>query len=336
MVVHDEALLPPEGIPRPSAMKILLASPRGFCAGVNMAIETLETAIRLHGTPLYVFHEIVHNKHVVDRFVREGVVFVDTVEEVPEGAVLLFSAHGVAPDVRRVAEARRLRAIDATCPLVTKVHLEAIKYAGQGYRILLIGHEGHDEVIGTIGQAPAAFTLVETPDGVDALPFGPADKLAYLTQTTLSVDDASRIINRLKERFPQIVGPPKDDICYATQNRQEAVRLLSEGADLVIVLGSQNSSNSQRLAELARERGIAAHLIDGAGEIDPAWFRGDETVVITAGASAPESVVQDCISWLRSRYAAEVEERSIREENVYFPLPKELRSAATAARLPMA
>jgi 4-hydroxy-3-methylbut-2-enyl diphosphate reductase len=177
---------------------------------------------------------------------------------------------------------------------------------------------------------------VETPDDVDALPFGPADRLAYLTQTTLSVDDASRIINRLKERFPQIVGPPKDDICYATQNRQEAVRLLSEDADLVIVLGSQNSSNSQRLAELARERGIAAHLIDGAGEIDPAWFRGDETVVITAGASAPESVVQDCISWLRSRYAAEVEERSIREENVYFPLPKELRSAATAARLPMA
>ena len=317
-------------------MKILLASPRGFCAGVNMAIETLETAIRLHGTPIYVFHEIVHNKHVVDRFTREGAVFVDTVEEVPEGAVLLFSAHGVAPEVRRVAAARRLRAIDATCPLVTKVHLEAIRYAKQGYRIMLIGHEGHDEVIGTIGQAPEAFTLVESPEDVAALPFGPDDKLAYLTQTTLSVDDASRIIRLLKERFPQIVGPPKDDICYATQNRQEAVRLLSDDATMVIVLGSQNSSNSQRLAELARERGIAAHLIDGASEIDPAWFRGDETVVITAGASAPESVVQDCLSWLRQRFNADVEERTIRDEDVYFPLPKELRAAATAAKLPMA
>ena len=317
-------------------MKILLASPRGFCAGVNMAIETLETAIRMYGTPIYVFHEIVHNKHVVDRFVREGAVFVDAVEEAPEGSVLLFSAHGVAPEVRRVAAERRLRSIDATCPLVTKVHIEAIKYAKQGYRIILIGHEGHDEVIGTIGQAPDAFTLVETPEDVDRLTFGPDEKLAYLTQTTLSVDDASRIITRLKERFPQIVGPPKDDICYATQNRQEAVRLLSDGADLVIVLGSQNSSNSQRLAELARERGIAAHLIDGANEIDPAWFRGHETVVITAGASAPESVVQDCVAWLKNRYGACVEERTIREENVYFPLPKELRAAATAARLPMA
>jgi 4-hydroxy-3-methylbut-2-enyl diphosphate reductase len=317
-------------------MKILLASPRGFCAGVNMAIETLETAIRLYGTPIYVFHEIVHNKHVVDRFVREGAVFVDRVEDVPEGAVLLFSAHGVAPEVRRVAAARRLNAIDATCPLVTKVHLEAIKYAKQGYRIMLIGHEGHDEVIGTIGQAPDAFTLVETADEVAGLPFGPTDKLAYLTQTTLSVDDASRIINRLKARFPQIVGPPKDDICYATQNRQEAVRILSEGADVVLVLGSQNSSNSQRLAELARENGIAAYLIDGAEEIDPAWFTGDETVVITAGASAPESVVQDCVGWLRDRYSAEVEERTIREEEVYFPLPKELRAAVAAVRLPMA
>jgi len=317
-------------------MKILLASPRGFCAGVNMAIETLETAIRLHGTPVYVYHEIVHNKHVVDRFVREGAVFVNAVEEVPEGAVLLYSAHGVAPEVRRVSTDRRLRAIDATCPLVTKVHLEAIKYAKAGYRIVLIGHEGHDEVIGTMGQAPEAFTLVDSTDEVDTLPFGPNDKLAYLTQTTLSVDDASKIINRLKERFPQIVGPPKDDICYATQNRQEAVRLLSEGADVVIVLGSQNSSNSQRLAELARDSGIAAHLIDGANEIDPAWFQGNETVVITAGASAPESVVQDCVEWLRARYGASVEERKIRDEEVYFPLPKELRAAAAAVQLPMA
>ena len=317
-------------------MKILLASPRGFCAGVNMAIETLETAIRLHGTPIYVFHEIVHNKHVVERFVREGAVFVDAVEEVPEGAVLLFSAHGVAPEVRRVAADRRLRAIDATCPLVTKVHLEAIKYARAGYRLILIGHEGHDEVIGTMGQAPDAFTLVETDEEVDSLSFGPTDRLAYLTQTTLSVDDASRVIARLKERFPQIVGPPKDDICYATQNRQEAVRLLSEDADLTIVLGSRNSSNSQRLAELARERGIPAFLIDGADEIDAGWFDGVETVVITAGASAPESVVQDCVRWLTERFGATVEERTIREEDVYFPLPKELRAAAAAVQLPMA
>ena len=317
-------------------MKILLASPRGFCAGVNMAIETLETAIRLHGTPIYVFHEIVHNKHVVERFVREGAVFVDAVEEVPEGAVLLFSAHGVAPEVRRVAADRRLRAIDATCPLVTKVHLEAIKYARAGYRLILIGHEGHDEVIGTMGQAPDAFTLVETDEEVDSLSFGPTDRLAYLTQTTLSVDDASRIIARLKERFPQIVGPPKDDICYATQNRQEAVRLLSEDADLTLVLGSGNSSNSQRLAELARERGIPAFLIDGADEIDAGWFDGVETVVITAGASAPESVVQDCVRWLTERFGATVEERTIREEDVYFPLPKELRAAAAAVQLPMA
>jgi 4-hydroxy-3-methylbut-2-enyl diphosphate reductase len=317
-------------------MKILLASPRGFCAGVNMAIETLETAIRLHGTPVYVYHEIVHNKHVVDRFVREGAVFVDTVDEVPEGAVLLFSAHGVAPEVRRVSAERRLRAIDATCPLVTKVHLEAIKYAKAGYRIVLIGHEGHDEVIGTMGQAPEAFWLVDNTEEVDTLPFGPDDKLAYLTQTTLSVDDASKIIKRLKERFPQIVGPPKDDICYATQNRQEAVRLLSDEADIVIVLGSQNSSNSQRLAELARDGGISAHLIDGANEIDPGWFTGDETVLITAGASAPESVVQDCVRWLKERYGATVEERTIRQEDVYFPLPKELRAAAAAVQLPMA
>lgn len=320
-------------------MKILLAGPRGFCAGVNMAIETLETAIRLYGTPIYVFHEIVHNKHVVNRFEKEGVVFIDAVEEAPVGSTLLFSAHGVAPEVRRVASSRNLRAIDATCPLVTKVHLEAIKYAKQGYHIFLIGHEGHDEVIGTMGQAPGAFTLVETADEVASLPFKTGDKLAYLTQTTLSVDDASRIINRLKERFPQLVGPPKDDICYATQNRQEAVRQLSQEAELVLVLGSKNSSNSQRLAELAREEGRQAHLIDGADEIDAAWFKDVETVAITAGASAPEQRVQDCVAWLTDRFRTSesgvtVTERIVREEDVYFPLPKEIRSAA-AVQLPM-
>jgi 4-hydroxy-3-methylbut-2-enyl diphosphate reductase len=316
-------------------LTILLASPRGFCAGVNMAIETLETALRLYGRPVHVFHEIVHNKHVVERFTREGAVFVDEVEQVPEGGVLLFSAHGVAPEVRRVAAERKLTAIDATCPLVTKVHLEALRYAAAGYHIILIGHEGHDEVIGTMGHAPASITLVETEADVDRLPLAMADRLAYLTQTTLSVDDASRIIARLKARFPGITGPPKDDICYATQNRQEAVRLLAEGADVVLVIGSRNSSNSQRLAELAGEGNRLARLIDGPDEIDAGWFRGNETVVITAGASAPEHVVQECIDWLRNRFGATVEERTIREEQVYFPLPKELRTAA-AGRLPMA
>ena len=321
-------------------MKILLAGPRGFCAGVNMAIETLETAIRLYGTPIYVFHEIVHNKHVVDRFVKEGVVFVDTVEEVPEKATLLFSAHGVAPEIRRIATERKIEAINATCPLVTKVHLEAIKYSSRGYHIFLIGHEGHDEVIGTMGQAPGAFTLVETAEEVATLPFGPEDKLAYLTQTTLSVDDASRIISRLKARFPQLIGPPKDDICYATQNRQEAVRQLSQEANLVLVLGSQNSSNSQRLAELAKEQGVPAYLIDGADEIDPSWFDNVEVVAITAGASAPEQVVQDCVEWLRKRFektpsGISIEEKVIRDEDVFFPLPKEIRSAAAAVQLPM-
>ena len=321
-------------------MKILLAGPRGFCAGVNMAIETLETAIRLYGTPIYVFHEIVHNKHVVDRFVKEGVVFVDTVEEVPEKATLLFSAHGVAPEIRRIANERKIEAINATCPLVTKVHLEAIKYSNQGYHIFLIGHEGHDEVIGTMGQAPGAFTLVETAEEVATLPFGPEDKLAYLTQTTLSVDDASRIISRLKARFPQLIGPPKDDICYATQNRQEAVRQLSQEANLVLVLGSQNSSNSQRLAELAKEQGVPAYLIDGADEIDPSWFDNVEIVAITAGASAPEQVVQDCVEWLRKRFektpsGISIEEKVVRDEDVFFPLPKEIRSAAAAVQLPM-
>jgi 4-hydroxy-3-methylbut-2-en-1-yl diphosphate reductase len=309
-------------------MKILLAGPRGFCAGVNMAIESLDLALEAFGPPVYVYHEIVHNKYVVETFRAKGAVFVDDLDDVPSGANLLFSAHGVSPEVRRLARTRGLRAIDATCPLVTKVHLEAIKYATRGYTIILIGHEGHDEVIGTMGEAPEAIVLVETPADVDRLEFAPESKLAYLTQTTLSVDDANRIIRRLRERFPQIEGPPKEDICYATQNRQEAVRLLSAEADIVLVLGSQNSSNSQRLKEIARERGIGAHLIDGASDIDLGWFTGDETVLVTAGASAPESVVEECVELLRDRFRAEVEARSIRNEDVYFPLPKELRAMA--------
>ena len=309
-------------------MRILLAAPRGFCAGVNMAIDTLDLSIQLYGTPIYVYHEIVHNRHVVERFRGQGAVFVDDLAAVPEGSRLLFSAHGISPEVRRTAAERRLKTIDATCPLVTKVHLEALKFARQGYTILLVGHAGHDEVIGTMGEAPGAFVLVETPEQVDRLEFPPGTRLAYLTQTTLSVDDANRIIGRLKQRFPEIVGPPKEDICYATQNRQEAVRLLASEADVALVLGSQNSSNSQRLAELAAETGVRAHLIDSAAEIDLAWFHGDETVLVTAGASAPESVVEECVALLRDKFAATVEPRSIREEEVYFPLPRELRSVA--------
>jgi len=307
-------------------MKIILASPRGFCAGVNMAIESLNLALQAFGSPVYVYHEIVHNKFVVENFRAKGAVFVDDLHEVPAGATLLFSAHGVSPEIRRFARERQLRAIDATCPLVTKVHLEAIRFARDGYTIALVGHEGHDEVVGTIGEAPHAMVLVETPDDVDRLDL-PADvKIAYLTQTTLSVDDANRIIERLRSRFPQLVGPPKEDICYATQNRQEAVGVLSPEADAVIVLGSQNSSNSLRLRELARERGVRSYLIDGAADIDPTWFEGDETIVVTAGASAPESVVQGCIHWLRERFGATVEHRSIRDEEVHFPLPRELRN----------
>lgn len=309
-------------------MKVLLASPRGFCAGVNMAIDSLEIALRAFGPPLYVYHEIVHNKYVVTHFREKGVVFVDQLEEVPHGATLLFSAHGVSPEVRQAARERKLTAIDATCPLVTKVHLEAIKYAKQGYTIFLIGHEGHDEVVGTMGEAPEAIVLVESPEDVADLKVADESKLAYLTQTTLSVDDANRIISRLKERFPQIASPPKDDICYATQNRQEAVALLCGEAELVLVLGSQNSSNSQRLAELARERGVAAHLIDGASDIQAAWLEGVDTVLITAGASAPEVVVEECLDFLRDEYGATVEVRTTREESVSFPLPKELRAVS--------
>jgi 4-hydroxy-3-methylbut-2-enyl diphosphate reductase len=308
-------------------MKIILASPRGFCAGVNMAIETLELAIKLFGVPIYVYHEIVHNKHVVERFRAQGAVFVENLSEVPEGAQLLYSAHGVSPEIRRVSAERRLKTIDATCPLVIKVHLEAVRYAKDGYTIVLIGHEGHDEVIGTMGEAPEAIILVESPEDVDRLELS-ATRLAYLTQTTLSVDDANRIIARLKQRFPHIVGPPKEDICYATQNRQEAVRLLTREANVVLVLGSQNSSNSQRLAELAAEAGVAAHLIDGPDDIDLKWFTADDTVLITAGASAPETVVEQCVKLLEERFDAATESRAIREEEVYFPLPKEFRHMA--------
>ena len=307
-------------------MQIILAAPRGFCAGVNMAIESLELALERFGAPVYVYHEIVHNKWVVDDFSRRGVVFVDDLDQIPPGSNVLYSAHGVSPEIRKAAEQRNLNTIDATCPLVTKVHREAVRYARNGYTIILIGHEGHDEVIGTIGEAPGAIRLVEDEAGVDNLDLAQDEKIAYLTQTTLSVDDAARIIDRLRQRFPHIEGPAKEDICYATQNRQEAVRLLAERADVVLVVGSQNSSNSQRLAEIARSVGVDAYLIDGPEDVRTEWFTGDETVVITAGASAPENLVQNCVEFLQETLEASVETHTVREENVHFILPRELRS----------
>ena len=309
-------------------MKIILANPRGFCAGVNMAIESLERALELFGAPLYVYHEIVHNRPIVERFRDRGVIFVDDISEVPSGGTVLYSAHGVSPLIREQSQARNLRAIDATCPLVTKVHMKAVKFAREGYTIVLIGHEGHDEVIGTMGEAPANMVLVEDAADVAALDL-PADaKLAFLTQTTLSVDEARVVIEAIRARYPQVVGPNKDDICYATQNRQEAVHTLVAEADVVLVLGSRNSSNSQRLAEIARTTGKTSHLIDRASELREEWFRPTDTVLITAGASAPEDHVQDCVEYLRSRFGAEVESRTVREEHVNFPLPRELRVLA--------
>lgn len=309
-------------------MKVMLASPRGFCAGVNMAIESLEIALREFGAPVYVYHEIVHNKYVVESFRSRGAIFVERIEDVPEGSHLLFSAHGVSPEVRRIAASRKLHAIDATCPLVTKVHIEAVKFAKQGYTIFLIGHAGHDEVLGTMGEAPEAMVLVESEADVDRLEVPDDRPLAYLTQTTLSVDDAERIIRRLKAKFPRIIAPPKEDICYATQNRQEAVKVLVSEAQLVLVVGSQNSSNSQRLREIGIERGLPAYLVDGTSDICESWFDGIDRVLVTAGASAPETVVQECLDYLVERFGATVEVRELRQEMVHFPLPKELRALA--------
>ena len=306
-------------------MKVLLANPHGFCAGVVMVVRSLERALELLGAPLYVFHEIVHNKHVVEDFQRRGVCFIDSIDEAPEGANLLYSAHGVSPAVREQARQRRLHTIDATCPLVTKVHLEAVRFARDGYTIVLIGHEGHDEVIGTMGEAPGQIVLVETPEDVSRLEVPDPDRVAYLTQTTLSVDDANRVIAALRERFPNIASPPKEDICYATQNRQEAVRELAGEAEVMLVVGSGNSSNSIRLAEVARQHGARAYLIDDVHDIDPAWLDGVERVALTAGASAPEKLVIECLDWLQTCYGAEVENRVVREEDVVFPLPRALR-----------
>ncbi len=310
-------------------MQVILANPRGFCAGVEMAIQTVEKAIEIVGTPLYVYHEIVHNRHVVRRFEQQGVVFVDSIDDVPANATVIFSAHGVSPQVRQDAKARGCTMIDATCPLVTKVHMEALRYAKQGYHILLIGHAGHDEVVGTVGEAPGAITIVESPEDVDALPYTRDDKIAYLTQTTLSIDDAERIIGAIRKRYPQVKEPPSEDICYATTNRQQAVRELSQRADLVLVVGSQNSSNSVRLTEIARNVGTDARLLDDASELDPAWFEGVGRVLVTAGASAPEHLVQEIVQKLVDDYGGHVEHATVVEEDMSFNLPVSLRVLAT-------
>jgi 4-hydroxy-3-methylbut-2-enyl diphosphate reductase len=306
-------------------MRILLAAPRGFCAGVNMAIEALERALKMYGAPVYVYHEIVHNRHVVERFKAQGAIFVDQIQQVPPESHLMYSAHGVSPAVQSEARSRRLKVIDATCPLVRKVHVEAIRFANHDYSIVLVGHRNHDEVEGTMGEAPDKMFLVETIEDVDRLELPNPDKVAFLTQTTLSVDDAAAIIARLRDRYPNAVGAPKEDICYATQNRQEALKSLVAQADVALVVGSRNSSNSTRLVEVARDAGRRAYLIDEASEIDPAWFEADFTVLVTAGASAPEELVEACVDRLRSIYGATVEEVTIREEHVEFPLPLEVR-----------
>lgn len=312
-------------------MKIILTRPRGFCAGVNMAVTALETSLKIFGAPLYVYHEIVHNKHIVERFRQQGVIFVDHVDEVPHGARLMYSAHGISPEVQQAALQRSLQVIDATCPLVRKVHWQAVRFAQQGYTIVLVGHEGHDEVIGVLGEAPGKMLLVESLQDVDRLDLPPSAKVAYLTQTTLSVDEANKILDRLKQRYPQAIGSPKEDICYATQNRQESLKAILNDVDIVLVVGSQNSSNSMRLAEIAMEHGLPSYLIDGPQDIEPAWFHGDEVVGVTAGASAPEDLVAGCIELLTQRFGASLEERSMREEDIEFPLPVELRSLLTPA-----
>jgi 4-hydroxy-3-methylbut-2-en-1-yl diphosphate reductase len=306
-------------------MRILLANPRGFCAGVNMAIQCVDEALKLVGTPIYVYHEIVHNRHVVENFIKKGVVFVDSIDEVPANAMVVFSAHGVSPEVRAAAKGRGCTMIDATCPLVTKVHMEAIRYAKQGYRILLVGHAGHDEVVGTVGEAPNAITIVESPEDVEELPFDGSEKMVYLTQTTLSMDDATVIINAIIKRYPNIKAPPSSDICYATTNRQTAVRHLAKDADLVLVVGSKNSSNSVRLTEISKNDGTNAYLVDDVSEINHAWFKGVDTVLVTAGASAPEHLVKEILDDLIVRFGGTIEEEHVVEEDMHFELPVSLR-----------
>jgi 4-hydroxy-3-methylbut-2-en-1-yl diphosphate reductase len=305
--------------------KVLLASPRGYCAGVERAIETVEKALGLYGPPVYVRKQIVHNLHVVRDLEARGAVFVEDENDVPEGETVVFSAHGIAPSVRANSAARNLSTIDATCPLVTKVHVQARRYAAAGYTIVFIGHAGHEEVVGTIGEAPDATVLVESVADVDALTFGPDAKLAYLTQTTLSVDETGDIITALRRRFPSIYAPKKEDICYATSNRQWAVKEMIAEIDLLLVVGSRNSSNSNRLVEVARAGGVGGQLIDDETDIDEAWLRGVEVVGLTSGASAPEKLVERVCDWFRERGVSQIEPFRLVDEDVEFRLPTELR-----------
>jgi 4-hydroxy-3-methylbut-2-enyl diphosphate reductase len=308
-----------------SGLKILLAAPRGFCAGVDRAIDIVERALEIFGAPIYVRHEIVHNRHVVDRLRRQGVIFVDEVEEIPDGAVAIFSAHGVSKRVRADAGKRPLRVVDATCPLVTKVHLEVHRLAKEGYTILLIGHQGHIEVEGTIGQLPAGrMTLVQNPAEAETVEVADPERVAYVTQTTLSLDETDDVVKILRRRFPKLRAPAKDDICYATQNRQNTVKAMMDQIDLLLVIGSKNSSNSNRLVEVARSRGVAAHLFDEPEEMEDGWFEGVRTVGLTAGASAPEDLVQATVKHLLDKHGGTVEEFRHTEESVEFQLPREL------------
>ena len=310
--------------------KLLLAAPRGYCAGVDRAVQTVEHALDLYGPPVYVRKEIVHNKHVVEKLRERGAIFVEDEKEVPEGETVIFSAHGVAPSVHANAGARGLKTIDATCPLVTKVHVEAKKFAAQGYTIILIGHAGHEEVEGTMGEAPDHIVLIETEEDVDRLEVEDPDRLAYISQTTLSVDETTAIILRLRERFPNIVGPRTDDICYATTNRQMAVRQMARHCDLVLVIGSRNSSNSNRLVEVAREHGANSHLIDNESQVREEWLEGANIVGITSGASAPEELVSSLVDWFRARGTEHVEEFEVIQEDVRFMLPKDIRRELAA------
>ena len=315
-----------------SVQTLLLAAPRGYCAGVDRAVQTVERALELYGAPVYVRKEIVHNKHVVEQLRERGAVFVDELDDsIPEGAMTVFSAHGVAPKVHADAERRGLRTIDATCPLVTKVHREAIKFAADGYTIVLIGHAGHEEVEGTMGEAPDRIGLVETEADVDALEVEDPSKLAYISQTTLSVDETRQIIDRLRERFPAITGPRTDDICYATTNRQAAVKQMAARCDLVLVIGSRNSSNSNRLVQVAEEHGAESHLIDNEAEVDPAWLEGKKVVGISSGASAPEELVQRLVAFFTDLGVRDVSEFEVMKEDVRFMLPKTIRQAMAAA-----
>jgi len=311
--------------------KLLLAAPRGYCAGVDRAVQTVERALEVHGPPVYVRKQIVHNKHVVEQLSERGAIFVEDVGEIPEGALTVFSAHGVAPSVRASAERRGLQTIDATCPLVTKVHREAVAFAQDGYTIVLVGHTGHEEVQGTMGEAPQHIVLVENEQDVDELVVEDPERVAYVTQTTLSVDETSSIVARLRERFPTIRGPRTDDICYATTNRQAAVKQMAGDCDLMLVIGSRNSSNSVRLVEVAKDCGTEAHLIDNAGEIREDWLAGKRVVGVTSGASAPDDLVQDLLDFFRARGVEEVSEVHVVREDVRFMLPKPIREAVAAA-----